>query len=70
MSDISKVQESTEAWALTVAQYYTTLRRENVPDELLQALTLRFQDTLLQQAFNQQTIGRLSHWLHMQQKKH
>jgi hypothetical protein len=39
VSDISKAQGGAETIALIVAQYYQTLKRENVPDDIAHMLT-------------------------------
>jgi hypothetical protein len=69
LSDISKAQGGAETIALVVAQYYQTLKRENVPDDVAQMLTSQYQAQLLQQAIGQQVLGQFGKWLQAQQAK-
>jgi hypothetical protein len=41
--NISDAENAVEGWAITVAAYYRSLIRNNVPDDLARELTLEWQ---------------------------
>jgi len=47
--DLTKLEEWAETLAILVAQYYQTLIRNNVPEDLARALTGQYQERILQQ---------------------
>jgi hypothetical protein len=69
VSDISKAQGGAETIALIVAQYYQTLKRENVPDDIAHMLTSQYQDSILKQLAGQQVLSQFNQWLKAQKKQ-
>jgi hypothetical protein len=69
LSDISKAQGGAETIALIVAQYYQTLKRENVPSDVAQMLTAHYQESIFKQLVGQQTLNQLGQWMQGQKKQ-